>query len=384
MEATRELVVQNMEESQAAQKRWYDKKAREMNLKTGDKVLVLLPTSTHKLLAQWQGPYIVRKRIGKVNYEVVMPERRKPHVVFHANMLKKWSEAEPTEPEDPQDSALSIEETETRGTEEPDIPLWRDTETDDTLGQPELPVDPEKKSQVEKLWRDFSDTISDNPGRTRLIQHRIPTNPDGKPVRQQPYRIPRAYRDEVHKDLQEMLEVGIIEPSSSEWASPIVVVKKKDGKARICVDYRRLNAITLKDAYPMPRIEDIFDDIGQSKYLTTLDLAKGYWQVPVAEEDKEKTAFITPTGLYQFRVMPFGLCGAPATFQRLMDVVVRELPFAKAYLDDLVIFSQTWQEHMEHLRFVFQCIKEAGLTVKLRKCQFGMHLLGPRHWPRSD
>ena len=134
-----------------------------------------------------------------------------------------------------------------------------------------------------------------------------------------------------------MLEQGIIEPSQSESTSPTVVVKKKDGDIRICIHYRKLNAVTKRDAYPMPRIDDILDELGQAKYITTLDLAKGYWQVAVNAQDQEKTAFSSPLGLFQFKRMPFGLSGALGTFQRLMDRVINGLSFTKAYLDDLVI-----------------------------------------------
>ena len=131
--------------------------------------------------------------------------------------------------------------------------------------------------------------------------------------------------------------------------------------------------MTQVDAYPMPRIDDILDQIGQARYITTLDLARGYWQVPVAEEDRHKTAFTTPLGLFQFRVMPFGLSGTPATFQRLMDHVIRGMhQFTNAYLDDLVVFSSSWEEHLDHLTTVLASLQEAGLTAKPSKCQFAM------------
>ena len=131
------------------------------------------------------------------------------------------------------------------------------------------------------------------------------------------------YKEAVEKEIEIWLKEGIVEPPNSEWASPMVIIKKKDDTIRLCVDYRKLNAMTQVDAYPMPQIDDILDQVGQARYITTLDLAKGYWQVLVAEEDQPKTAFITPRGLYQFKRMPFGLCGAPATFQRMMDQVIR-------------------------------------------------------------
>ena len=132
--------------------------------------------------------------------------------------------------------------------------------------------------------------------------------------------------------------------------APIVLVKKKDGTLRFCVNYRKLNSLSQSDAYPMPRIDQLIDRLGQAKYVTTLDLTRGYWQVSVAENARVKTAFVTPFGLYQFRVMPFGLQGAPATFQRMMDQLLRGLEeYEAAYLDNLVIYSDSLEDHMLHL-----------------------------------
>ena len=170
-----------------------------------------------------------------------------------------------------------------------------------------------------------------------------------------------------------MLEQDIIGPSSSEWAAPIVLVKKKDGSLRLCVDYRQLNSVSRTDAYPMPRTDDMIDQLGRASFISTLDLARGYWQVPVANIDRHKTAFITPFGLYQFKAMLFGLQGAPATFQRMMDQLIRGLEgFATAYLDDLVIYSSTSDDHVKHLCNVFERLCKADLTAKPRKCQFAM------------
>ena len=203
-----------------------------------------------------------------------------------------------------------------------------------------------------------------------MTEHHIETGL-AQPVRLPPYRPPHAYRDAVKKELQEMLSSGIIEPSTSEWSAPIVLVKKKDGSMRLCVDHRRLNQISRSDAYPMPRVDDLIDRVGKSTYISTLDLTRGYWQVPVAKIDRPKTAFATPFGLYQFNTMPFGLQGAPATFQRLMDCVIRGLEFAAAYLDDLIVFSESWEDHLIHIRSVLEQLRKAGLTAKAKKCEFG-------------
>ena len=169
-----------------------------------------------------------------------------------------------------------------------------------------------------------------------------------------------------------MLSHGIITRSNSKWAAPMIIVKKKDGTLRICVDYRRLNDKTCGDVYPMPRTSDLIDQLGAAKYIATLDLTKGYWQVPVAEKDQCKTAFITPFGLFEFIRMPFGVQGAPATFQRMMDKLLEEShSFANAYIDDLIIFSEEWSEYIHHLQIILGRIKKAGLTMKKKKRHFG-------------
>lgn len=168
-----------------------------------------------------------------------------------------------------------------------------------------------------------------------------------------------------------MLKLGVIEPSESECSSPIIIVPKKDGSLRICIDFQKLNAISFFDAYPMPRIEDLLERIGRANYITTLDLCKGYWQVPLENQSRLLTAFRTPLGLFQFTVMPFGLHGAPATFQRLMDKVLRGCEDCSAtYLDDVVVFSMTWEEHLEHIRRVLGAINAVGLTLNLQKCEW--------------
>ncbi|MGH0171331.1 UNVERIFIED_CONTAM: hypothetical protein FKN15_060984 [Acipenser sinensis] len=150
------------------------------------------------------------------------------------------------------------------------------------------------------------------------------------------------------------------------------MVGKKDGSTWFCVDFRKVNAISKFDAYPMPRVDELLDRLGKARLISTLDLTKGYWQIPLTQSSKEKTAFSTPDGLFHFRTMPFGLHGAPATFQRLMDqVLAPHHQYAAAYIDDVVIFSSTWKEHIIRLSAVLQSLRGAGLTAKLGKCAFG-------------
>jgi transposase InsO family protein len=208
-------------------------------------------------------------------------------------------------------------------------------------------------------------------GRTDLVEHEIDVG-DNRPVRMAPRRIPLHKIDVVEKAIAEMEDKGVIRPSNSPWSAPIVIVQKKDGTARFCVDYRNLNECTKKDAYPIPRIEDNLDALEGAKWFSTLDLASGYWQVAVAEKDREKTAFTTKFGLYEFNVLPFGLCNGPATFQRLMEQVLRGLQWKSLvlYLDDIIVFSQTFEEHLIRLQEVLGRLRNAGLKLKPMKCQF--------------
>ena len=170
-----------------------------------------------------------------------------------------------------------------------------------------------------------------------------------------------------------MEEAGIIRRSYSPWASPVVIVGKKGGEKRFCVDYRKLNAVTKVDAYPLPRIDDLLDSLGGATWFSTIDLASGFWQISMHEEDIEKTAFITPSGLYEFVVMPFGLNNAPGTFQRLMNWVLRDYLgiFVAVYIDDVIIYTRgTMEQHLDHLRLVFRTLKKAMLKIKLKKCHF--------------
>ena len=341
------------------QKMWYDKEARECSLDPGDKVLVLLPTSSSKLEAQWQGPYTVEERVGKVNYRISTPGHWKKTVVYHINMLQKWHMPVET-------NLLATENPD----EPDDIPFWNDTgDGMATVGGHLTQIQAQELDTLLKThWCVFQDLL----GHTVLAEHCIPTD-NGTQVRLPPYRIPHAFREEVHKELKEMLAHSIIEPSTSDWAAPIVLVQKRDKSLRLCVDYRRLNTRSKSDAYPMPRVDDLIDRVGNATYITTLDLTKGYWQVPVAVVDRPKTPFTTPYGLYQFTRMPFGLQGAPATFQRMVNRLLQGLEgLASAYMDDIIVFSTIWDDHLHHLSSVLGRIQEAGLTIKKRKCQFAM------------
>lgn len=206
---------------------------------------------------------------------------------------------------------------------------------------------------------------------TPYAEHVINTQ-DNAPIATSPYRLSPIRKSQLHKEIAQMKELKIIEECESPWAAPVVLVPKKDGGVRVCVDYRQLNSITVSDRYPLPRIDDLLHGTKKTLYKSTLDLQSGYWQIKVADCDQEKTAFVTPFGMYKFLRMPFGLKNAPATFQRLMDKF--KLPLSDiiilVYLDDVIICSPTFEEHLEDLRRVIKRLQEFKLKANREKSNF--------------
>ena len=244
------------------------------------------------------------------------------------------------------------------------------------MRQPPIPdhLSPLQQQQLNGLFKEFSDVFSqgeDDLGCTPLLEHTIKTH--GPPLRQ-PYQLQNpAVRREEMAQVQQMLANDVIRPSNSPWASPVVMEEKKDYSLRFCVDFRQLNAATIKDAHPLPRIDDLLDALHGARWFSTLDLKSGYWQVPIMERDKVKTAFRTSSGqLCKFNQVPFGLCNAPATFSRLMDRVLSGLHWEMClfYLDDIIIFSSTWEEHLARLRQAFERLRHANLKLGAEKCAF--------------
>jgi transposase InsO family protein len=203
------------------------------------------------------------------------------------------------------------------------------------------------------------------------VVHQIDTELS-KPIHCPPQRLGFQEREHIHSQVADMLKSNVIRKSTSPWSSRIVLVKKKDGKLRFCIDYRGLNKLTKKDVYPLPRIDDSLAILQKGQYFSTLDLYAGYWQIPLDENSKEKTAFSTDSGLYEFNVMPFGLCNAPATFQRFMDATMAGLKWKTllVYMDDIIVFSATFNEHLNDLEEVFIRLKDANITLNLNKCSF--------------
>lgn len=237
-----------------------------------------------------------------------------------------------------------------------------------------LPYTELSNEQSETLNKLIDETFADMPdkiGCTHLVQHRIVTQ--AEPIKQRYYPVSPVVQKSVDEELDKLLKEGIVEPSNSPWASPIILVRKKDNSYRFCVDYRKLNKVTEKDAYPLPRITSTLDKLRDARYLSTLDIKSAFHQIPLEESSKKYTAFTVPNrGLFQFKRLPFGLSNSPATWQRFIDCVLSNdlEPYVFVYLDDIVVVTQEFQKHLSILREVFSRIRSAGLTVSREKCIF--------------
>ena len=271
-----------METAQQTQKKYYDRSARGRSFEPGDQVLLLLPTSPWKLEAAWQGPFRVLRKLGPVDYEIELEGRRKKRRVVHVNMLKKWFPPltsagyvdHQAPDEDPEELAEAF------------APSAENSRSKESLG-PEIcdQLTTDQKLELQALLWEFDYVLSNDPSRTSLAEHVISTG-TASPVRQHPYRLPYSRRATVRDQLQKMLDMDIIQPSTSPWASPIVLDTNKDGSIRFCVDYRALNRVADFDAYPMPRNDAILDKVSSAKYNSTINLTRGYWQIPLEEDSR--------------------------------------------------------------------------------------------------
>jgi hypothetical protein len=233
---------------------------------------------------------------------------------------------------------------------------------------------------VVKELRTYSRGVAwDAAGEETGVYHRLETGTE--PIARTPYRMSTPELQELKMQLKELLDLGLIRPSVSPWGAPVISIRKKDGSWRLCIDYRQLNKATIKNQYPLPRIDDLFDQMKGATVFSKIDLRSGYHQLRIKEDDIPKTAFKTRFGHYEFTVLPFGLTNAPGVFMSLMNGVFREYldKFVQVFIDDILIYSRTMEEHDEHLRLVLQCLREHELSGKLSKCSFyqsRIHYLG--------
>ena len=383
-----QIAKRNLQESQSKMKVWYDRKAKSRCFEPGDRVLVLFPVVGNPLQAKYSGPYKVVKKISDTNYLVKTPDRRKETQVCHINMLKAYHEKPKPElvtlnnrlglesPTHSKDCVGQVAEKE------------EDTESEVRLENDQQPIKLQnsqilndlgtklshlplvQRKELAEVITQYREVFPDVPSKTNLIEHDVDVG-DSAPIKQHPYRVSPIKKELLDKEVQYMLKNDIIEESQSNWSSPCILVPKHDGGFRFCTDFRKVNDKTKSDSFPIPRIADCIDQIGNAKFVSTFDMLKGYWQVPLTQRAREISAFVTPSGLYQYKVMPFGMKNAPATFQRMVNKLVRDIDGCEGYIDDVVIYSDNWSDHIRQIKRFFQIMREAKLTINLMKSEFG-------------
>ena len=367
LEETCKVVQEQMSKAQKRYKTYYNKKARNRTYKKGDYVLILLPTDNNKLLLKWKGPFKIVECVSSCDYKLDINGKTK---TFHANMLKKYFQRNDKYETQTIASIFQVASTAILEAEE-----WQEDEEiycDVSLTPSQVDINPNLTSQqlneINQIISNFQDVFSEKPGETNLIEHKIELTSD-EPVKSKMYPMPYMVREEIRKEIQTMLDLKIIERSEAPYVSPVVLVRKKDGTNRFCVDYRRLNQITIFDPEPMTNPNDIYAKLKTNVYFSKIDLCKGYWQISVRETDRPKTSFWTPEdGNFQFRKMAFGLVNSAATFNRMMRKLLEGLVNVSSYIDDILIHTNTWNEHIIALTELLKRLRKANLTVKPSKC----------------
>ena len=361
-EKNSQLAKEALAESHSDMKMHYDVKSANRHLNEGEQFLILLPMSSKALEAQWKGPYLVTEKLNDVDYMIRCGKGNNKDKRFHINMLKLWKSRKDIMSceviEDDEDGIVTYNSIQTE--------TWKDCEISENL-------DMLQKQKLDTLLKKYEKLFSDKPGRTNITKFPIDTG-DAKPIQQKPYQLAQSLKGPVEDEIETLLKQGVITESSSEWSSPIVVRRKlKDGKmvaVRMCIDFRKVNTVTKDDPFPLPRTEDLIENLANSKFITTLDLTKGYYQVPLEKTARPKTAFVTHKGKYEFTCLPFGTKNASGHFQKMVQKILRGCEeFSESFIDDIVIYSTTFENHLKHLEQVFHKLLNSGLTAKPSKCK---------------
>ena len=342
----------------------YNLRSHDKKFDIGDQVIVLAPENKGKLENRWQGPGTVIKVKSPHSYLVDMGDGNVRHI--HANKMRKFiARVQGC-------GIIADSDVEFGQVLSPCTTVNANSLLSDRLNDVNFDhLDEQQRKELTDLLNEFAVCFHDKPGFCDIVSHRIVTMPDFIPKQMRPYRIPEILKPEVDNQIKELLEMGLIQPSTSPMASPIVCVMKKQGGVRLAVDYRYLNSFTIGDAFPMPTVNDCLLKIGAAKFISTFDAKSGYWQIPVDEDSRWLTAFVTNDGLYEWVRMPFGLKNAGATFVRAMRIMLTPVKdFTEAYVDDMGVGSISWNGHLSDMRQFLTIIRNVGLTLNLKKCDF--------------
>ena len=367
-----EMAKSNLKSAQNSMKNRYDQNSVSRTFKPGDKVLTLLPVPGRPLQARYFGPYIVDKKMSDLKYVLQTPDRRKQKQLCHINMLKPYYSRKCDNVKPVQTIVTDTAENDCNFDENFDVhsgtAKLNNSEILRNIYSQLAHLTQSQQQDLKELFSEYKQLFSDVPSRTDTIIHDVDAG-DAQPIKQHPYKL-NPQKEEYLKNVQYLLDNDFIEPSQSNWSSPCLLVPKPDQSYRMCTDFRKLNSVTKTDTFPIPRIDDCIDKVGKAKHVTKIDLLKGFYQVPLTERAKELSAFVTPSGLYQYKVMAFGMKNSPATFQRLINSVTRGIDGCDAYIDDAIIYSDTWEEHLSTIRQFYDRLSDAKLTINLSKSEF--------------
>jgi len=378
-----EFASEHMKKKQVQYTTHYNLRSQDKSFDVGEQVLILAPDSTaSKTFSRWKGPAIIMVKKSPYSYIVDLDGTR---MHIHANKLRKYhnrvTEVQCIIPQNvPLDaySAIIYEQDVDFG----DSIVPESVPPPTQVSLPSHRIDYQKlthltleeRAELLSLLDNFVDCFSDSPGFCSLVEHTIPLTSNFVPKRLPPYRIPLKLRSQVEQQLEELLKLRIIRHSKSPMASPVIcVLKGKDGKGivRLAIDYQCVNKFTVADAYPIPDLADIIQEVGKARLISTFDATKGYYQTPVKEEDRWLTAFICEFGLFEFSRTPFGVHSSGATFVRAIQQALQPIrQFTVSYVDDTSVYSDFWRQHVQHLENYLLQIRCSGFTLNLAKCNF--------------
>ena len=409
-EEAAELVEQNVDKAAQTNKRYKDRGSAVRTFKENDDVLLLLPDDRNKLLMAWKGPFKVLE-CRKNDYIIEIRGKKR---LYHANLLKRYHHRHNFEERlenekqsnsvseksndntvsqneicnvqnselvgddfDPQESIACIASVFLADEEEDEMTVNTLPSTEETIENAKFDdkLTEKMKHEMKVVLGTSEKLYSLQPGTFKgNLQHKIPLTTQNA-IRRKQYPLPFSSQEILRKEVDYMKEIGVVEHSNSPFSSPVVLVGKKDGSTRVCIDYRDINKVTIFDAEPIPDIEELFIKLAGKKFFTKVDLSKGYWQIEVSEEDRPKTAFQAPQGLFQFTRMPFGLITAPATFARMMRMLELEKCSSMNFFDDILTASDTWEQHLIDVGRMLECLEKNGLTVRPSKIFAGFQEL---------
>jgi Reverse transcriptase (RNA-dependent DNA polymerase)/RNase H-like domain found in reverse transcriptase len=351
------------EKQQQSYTNQYNKHAKIKKFEPADLVLILEKSSTNTMKSQWKGPAVITAIVSDNSY-LVTQENGSSRVI-HANDLRKFHSRVDA-------IGIIFDNDEDFGRIET-YPTYTPTTNTNKFKDLTLPdhLSIKQKQELIQVLEQYEDVFNEIPGSSNILEHEIVLPDNFTPKPQKLYRIPDALKQDVEKQMTQLLEQGKVRHSNSQFCHPVVCVAKKTGDTRICVDFRETNKFIKSDAYPTPNIDELLNDVSPSKYITKVDCSSGYHQIPIKESDQHKTAFKTHNQFLEWTHCPFGLKTSGAAFQRTIDILLRpHQEYAKAYIDDCAVFSHTWYDHLQHIQSVLQAFRNANITLKLSKCDF--------------